>query len=86
MQRIQGNLFEKQSRKRIEANAGGNTAKISSIFLQNKKICIHLHPRVRQTVVKGEHSSVGLEHLPYKQRVMGSNPFAPTKLRDLGNW
>lgn len=34
---------------------------------------------------KREHSSVGLEHLPYKQRVMGSNPFAPTKSRDLGN-
>ena len=25
-----------------------------------------------------EHSSVGLEHLPYKQRVRGSNPCAPT--------
>ncbi len=28
---------------------------------------------------KREHSSVGLEHLPYKQRVRGSNPCAPTK-------
>ena len=26
-----------------------------------------------------EHSSAGSEHLPYKQRVRGSNPFAPTK-------
>jgi hypothetical protein len=26
-----------------------------------------------------EHSSAGLEHLPYKQRVRGSNPCAPTK-------
>ncbi len=25
-----------------------------------------------------EHSSAGLEHLPYKQRVRGSNPCAPT--------
>ena len=25
------------------------------------------------------HSSAGLEHLPYKQRVRGSNPCAPTK-------
>ncbi len=25
-----------------------------------------------------EHSSAGSEHLPYKQGVMGSNPFAPT--------
>ena len=26
-----------------------------------------------------EHSSVGSEHLPYKQRVLGSNPCAPTQ-------
>ncbi len=26
-----------------------------------------------------EHSSVGLEHLPYKQRVGGSTPSAPTE-------
>ena len=31
-----------------------------------------------------EHSSVGLEHLPYKQRVGGSTPSAPTK--SLGNF
>ena len=28
-------------------------------------------------------SSAGLEHLPYKQRVGGSNPSAPTKLKGL---
>ncbi len=28
---------------------------------------------------KGELSSAGSEHLPYKQRVTGSNPVAPTK-------
>ena len=28
---------------------------------------------------KREHSSVGLEHLPYKQRVGGSTPSAPTR-------
>ena len=27
---------------------------------------------------KREHSSAGSEYLPYKQRVRGSNPFAPT--------
>ncbi len=26
-----------------------------------------------------EHSSAGSEHLPYKQRVTGSNPVAPTQ-------
>ena len=30
-------------------------------------------------ITKREHSSVGLEHLPYKQRVGGSTPSAPTK-------
>ena len=29
-----------------------------------------------------EHSSAGLEHLPYKQGVTGSNPVAPTILRN----
>ncbi len=28
---------------------------------------------------KREYSSAGLEHLPYKQRVLGSNPSTPTK-------
>lgn len=36
------------------------------------KIPLYLHP-VR------EHSSAGSEHLPYKQRVTGSNPVAPTE-------
>src|SRR5450755_2287956 len=30
-------------------------------------------------VLKREHSSAGSEHLPYKQRVRGSNPCAPTQ-------
>ena len=33
----------------------------------------------RNSVLIREHSSVGLEHLPYKQRVGGSTPSAPTK-------
>ena len=28
---------------------------------------------------KREYSSAGLEHLPYKQRVLGSNPSTPTE-------
>jgi hypothetical protein len=31
------------------------------------------------SVLKREFSSVGLEHLPYKQRVGGSTPSTPTK-------
>ncbi len=31
-----------------------------------------------QSLKKREHSSAGSEHLPYKQRVRGSNPCAPT--------
>ena len=30
-----------------------------------------------------EHSAAGLEHLPYKQGVIGSNPIAPTTKRQL---
>ena len=30
---------------------------------------------------KGAHSSAGLEHLSYKQRVIGSNPIGPTPLQ-----
>ena len=30
---------------------------------------------------KGAHSSAGLEHLSYKQRVIGSNPIGPTFIR-----
>ena len=32
-------------------------------------------------VLTREHSSVGLEHLPYKQRVGGSTPSAPTRFK-----
>ena len=33
-----------------------------------------------------EHSSAGSEHLPYKQRVHGSNPCAPTKATIYGGF
>ena len=32
----------------------------------------------RDEAVEREYSSAGLEHLPYKQRVLGSNPCTPT--------
>ena len=36
-------------------------------------------PIIFAALKKGELSSVGLEHLPYKQRVTGSNPVVPTR-------
>jgi hypothetical protein len=40
---------------------------------------------LRALKINRELSSAGSEHLPYKQRVGGSNPSAPTKsLRNLG--
>ena len=36
----------------------------------------------RPSITNREHSSAGSEHLPYKQRVRGSNPFAPTENED----
>jgi putative endonuclease len=38
-----------------------------------------IKPLSLQSVFKWEFSSVGLEHLPYKQRVGGSTPSTPTK-------
>ena len=35
---------------------------------------------VKNRIGNWEHSSAGLEHLPYKQRVAGSNPAAPTEV------
>ena len=46
----------------------------SSEVLLKKKSLLHL-----QSQKEGELSSAGSEHLPYKQRVGGSNPSAPTK-------
>ncbi len=37
------------------------------------------NPNERKAFTKRELSSAGSEHLPYKQRVDGSNPPAPTK-------
>ena len=44
------------------------------IVLAEMKKCLFLQPQ-------RELSSVGSEHLPYKQRVAGSNPTVPTKKR-----
>ena len=44
----------------------------------NKKTVLHLCSPKAQG--KREFSSVGSEHLPYKQRVGGSNPSTPTRV------
>ena len=49
-------------------NEGSSIESLGFFFVENKK---------RNS--KREHSSVGLERLPYKQRVGGSTPSAPTK-------
>jgi hypothetical protein len=49
----------------LEINCIKNFVKI------NKPLSLHSFKR--------EFSSVGLEHLPYKQRVTGSTPVTPTK-------
>ena len=52
------------------------------IFLEIQTLQLYLHPNSTETLLKAptlrEHSSAGSEHLPYKQRVTGSNPVAPT--------
>ncbi len=42
-----------------------------------KNIRVYLLPQIQKE--KRELSSAGSEHLPYKQRVTGSNPVVPTK-------
>ena len=51
-----------------------NSGKTSFEIWQNRKIAVPLHPQFSARAF----SSVGLEHLPYKQRVGGSNPSTPT--------
>ena len=46
--------------------------KIIKLNFYSKKCCIFAISKAR------EFSSAGLEHLPYKQRVNGSNPLTPT--------
>jgi hypothetical protein len=43
-------------------------------------------PETQKRYKKREHSSVGLEHLPYKQRVTGSTPVAPTSKSRIYNF
>ena len=38
-------------------------------------------PKRKFVSFQGAHSSAGSEHLPYKQRVRGSNPCAPTPMK-----
>ncbi len=62
------------------------TRKIAKVFLQKKKTLLHLQSQNEGKTqkktssgpsTKGELSSAGSEHLPYKQRVGGSNPQLP---------
>ena len=53
----------------------GKMKKVAEKFGGNKK-CSYLCNRLRKVRA---FSSAGLEHLPYKQRVGGSNPSTPTK-------
>ena len=46
------------------------------------KIALYLRsPNENSFRNQGAHSSAGSEHLPYKQRVRGSNPCAPTPMK-----
>ena len=53
--------------------------------LGERKKCLFLQPQIeRLKAIIRELSSVGSEHLPYKQGVAGSNPTVPTlKIKEL---
>ena len=50
------------------------------VFYYFGKRCLNLDRNKSNKSNAWEFSSVGLEHLPYKQRVGGSNPSTPTLL------
>ena len=50
-----------------------NEISVDSDFVEEENL------QSQAILTKRELSSAGLEHLPYKQRVGGSNPSAPTK-------
>ena len=65
-------IFDKSIKKKLPEN------------LQIKNKCVPLHSlsgtnNKRKKFTKRAFSSAGSEHLPYKQRVGGSNPSTPTK-------
>ncbi len=51
--------------------------------LEIQNFAVSLHRNSDQGYCKREFSSVGLEHLPYKQRVGGSTPSTPTNEKSL---
>ena len=62
--KLRKNNFFEEKMKKVAEKFGGN------------KKCSYLCNRLRKVRA---FSSAGLEHLPYKQRVGGSNPSTPTK-------
>jgi putative endonuclease len=58
----------------------------SESFLHNVESLINLQSRFATGRFRRELSSAGSEHLPYKQRVGGSNPSAPTLKATLGGF
>ena len=49
------------------------------VFYYFGKRCLNLNRNKSNKSNAWEFSSAGLEHLPYKQRVGGSNPSTPTQ-------
>ena len=61
---------------RVRKGKRVNEISVDSNLIEAERSAVPSH-------TKRELSSAGLEHLPYKQRVGGSNPSAPTKSRRL---
>ena len=55
-----------------------NRVSVDSSFIEVERSAV-------PSLSEREFSSAGLEHLPYKQRVGGSNPSTPTKTRPLNS-
>ena len=64
---LQKEIFQRQHDRVQRVNKGS----VDSSFIEVERSAVPSH-------TKREFSSAGLEHLPYKQRVGGSNPSTPT--------
>ena len=71
----------------LTENMGAACLSNSRIIPDRKKyLCFsNVGVYLRPVWTEWEHSSAGSEHLPYKQRVTGSNPVAPTREKRVAN-
>ena len=72
-----GKDWRKEKRKKTNEKNEKNLKKLSKKVLTSEMCCDIIVPVVRTDDKNGSIAQLG-EHLPYKQRVIGSSPIVPT--------